>query len=92
MVKHFLKRILCVIGIHWDATTDLGMYGDASKCSICGTDAYDILVLNSNNSKDKYPKSDAVIRWIEYTVLILSVLMLLGTGIAYLIHLVNMHA
>lgn len=43
----FIKR-LCSIGIHWSGAKNLGMYGDASRCSRCGKDAYGLRVLHED--------------------------------------------
>jgi len=41
-----MLRILCFFGIHWRGVKNLGMYGDASRCSICGADRYGLFVIN----------------------------------------------
>lgn len=44
-VKRWWMRPLCMVGIHWRGVSGLGMYGDASRCSICGADRYGLVVL-----------------------------------------------
>ena len=44
-----LKRILCTVGLHWSGITDIGMYGDAARCGICGADKYDLTIIHGRN-------------------------------------------
>lgn len=38
--KTWWKRLLCIIGIHWDGYVDGGGMGDAHGCYHCGRDSY----------------------------------------------------
>lgn len=42
--------VLCRLGIHWRGRKNLGMYGDAARCSICGRDAYGLFVVKEEES------------------------------------------
>lgn len=42
----YIKRVLCFFGIHWSGIYGLGMYDDASRCDICGKDAYDLFIIH----------------------------------------------
>ena len=44
-VKRWWMRPLCMVGLHWRGVSGLGMYGDASRCSVCGADGYHTVVL-----------------------------------------------
>jgi hypothetical protein len=56
----FRYRILCFFGIHMDGVGNLGMYGDASRCDYCGTDAYGLFIIRERNIDGKriYESSD----------------------------------
>jgi len=41
----FCRLFLCPLGVHWKGVKNLGMYGDASRCSLCGTDRYGLIVI-----------------------------------------------
>ena len=48
----FAKRLLCLIGIHYEGLKNLGMYGDAAYCDLCGADAYGLKVLHQRKEDD----------------------------------------
>jgi hypothetical protein len=78
---NFFKRLLCFIGIHWEGHTGLGMYGDASKCTTCGKDRYDLLVLFDVDGKDhKRDWSDlqfALEKWLDKIAIFSAITVLL---------------
>jgi hypothetical protein len=62
MKYRWLKRVLCVVGLHWEGVKGLGMYGDANRCDVCGADAYGLLVLHGHELDQTPPTpSDTVI-------------------------------
>lgn len=52
MKRPFWTRILCWVGIHWRGTKGLGMFGDANRCSLCGADAYGLVVIHEEKPEE----------------------------------------
>jgi hypothetical protein len=46
VLKRVAKWALCCVGYHWSGEADLGMYGDAARCDLCGRDAYGLYIRN----------------------------------------------
>lgn len=63
-----LKRVLCaplcyLLGIHLEGVTGIGMWGDASRCNLCGTDRFDIIVLRDETDGWQVPNEHTLFIW-----------------------------
>lgn len=45
-VYKWWHRVPCFFGVHLYGHKNLGMFGDAASCSVCGADRYGLFVIN----------------------------------------------
>lgn len=78
-MNQIIKRVLCwpfctILGIHLEGNTEIGMWGDANACTVCGADRFDLLVLRDVNDGWKWPGEQVVFMWLVARILPLLVI------------------
>lgn len=74
-MNKILKRVLCaplcyLLGIHLEGHTGIGMWSDAAKCTICGQDRYDLIVLRDVETGWKCPNEYSWFAWAVFQILL----------------------